>query len=73
MKLIELLSHDQIYFINPALITQAVGKDDRANAYITIKLAETTQSGAAATLRFEGDDARRLFSELRKVGVQETM
>ena len=72
MKLIELQGQDTTYFINPAQITHAVGNDreDRWGIYITVKLTERTTSGESGTLMFQENDAKRLFSELRGLGLQ---
>jgi hypothetical protein len=71
MKLIELPVQDKIYFINPAQITYAIGNDreDRGSIYITVMLTEQTKSSESVKLMFTGDDARRLISDLRGLGL----
>lgn len=58
--------------MNPAQITHVEGNDrrERGGIYIGVYLTETTKSGESATMVFHDDDALRLFSELRGLGLQ---
>jgi hypothetical protein len=72
MKFIELHANNRIYLINPVQIIQAVGEESTEPPYITVMLADPSQSGtrsASAKLVFKGDDALQVFEKLRMVGV----
>jgi len=71
MRPIEVPVQNNTYFINPAQITYAVGNDreECGSSWIAIAVTGQEKSGESVKLRFEGDTARQLISDLRGLGL----
>ena len=67
MKLIEITRDGKTYFINPAQISHAEGKEHQESSWIQIHLNESTEGGKCNILQFDGNHAVDIFDKLRNV------
>jgi hypothetical protein len=68
MNFIELHANDCIHFINPAQIIQAIGHERDEPPEVTVMLAAPSEERKGNLMHtFHGDDARRVFEELRMI------